>query len=107
MIGADTDWEVMSPSGLAATRLDVSADEVIQTGSEVVKDFSGHDRKAQGHRLETLIERCDDVFPFVLELTNNAIAVSVRSEEPVRFDCQVLDVLFGPLNLRPTTIHGV
>jgi len=78
-------------------------DNVIEARSEMVNNFASDDGNAQGHRRPNEFENISTTFR--LTLADNRVDATVQNGG--NFTIEILDLLFGPLNLGPAPVEGM
>ena len=102
-LGCPTNWEV-DPFGIRQSIFSGEfPNDMIEARSKVVDDLSSDNRDTQGnwrtHKFEGIAAA------FRLTLADNGISASVQ--ESGNFTIEILDLLFGPLDLGPASIKRV
>jgi hypothetical protein len=78
-------------------------DEVIQAGAKMVNNLTSQHREAQWNGLPTRVKGAS--LCLMIEMTNDYIVVRVDKRSDL--SVEVLDILVGPLNLRPAAVEKV
>lgn len=97
------DWEMQLGRRIGVPFDGQRPNQVIEAASKMVDDFSGQDREPEWDRP---IAECGKrvCSLLVIELTDDSIRLRLRAAPSLDFKFQVLDILVGPFNLRPTTV---
>jgi hypothetical protein len=100
-LSSQTDGELSLEVGLPVSLKDERPNQMIQTRSKVVNDLANEHGKAQ--RRDLAVRSKPALHRVVIDVTNYGI--SARIDKGGDFAVEVLDILIGPLNLRPTPVE--
>jgi hypothetical protein len=98
-----TDRELNFEIRMGVPLEDERPNQMIQTGSEMLDNLSSQDRKPQGDGLGL-----GDKDAFLrLMIDVSSYDVGIRVKKGGNFGFEILDILVGPLNLRPATVEWI